>query len=278
MNASDRPLARDCRVTYREDYRSSMVDFHSHEHYEVSLILSGNVKSLLQHRAESGPHSRLVLTAPRTPHFIFLESPSLYSRINLAFTHSFVADYVPEWRELVKIFGQNGNILLLNEAQCHACRQRLEKLMGERNPFRQRLRILELLSLISEFDQQADSAEEPPPYVLQALAYINGHYAEHIVAARLAWKLEIGRTTLMTAFRKHTGTTLVQYVTRVRLKKAILLLRDGISQEVVAERTGFGNGGGLIRAFRSHYGMTPKQYMKSLQPQKGDAFHENDLP
>ena len=90
------------------------------------------------------------------------------------------------------------------------------------------------------------------------------------MAADLAWRLSIGRTTLMTAFRKHTGTTLSQYITRVRTKEAVRLLQQGISREDVAERVGLGNGSGLIRAFRTCYGMTPSQYLKFIHQTKGD--------
>ena len=155
--------AEGCRVSYRESYRSSMVDFHSHDHYEISLIISGNVKSLLQDRSESGPQSRLVLTAPHTPHFIFLETPGFYSRINLAFSDTFVTNYVPEWPTLVKIFGKNGNIILLNDRQLKLCQSRLTELQAEENPFRQRLRILEFLSLI------ADLSRSPPPRRITSL-------------------------------------------------------------------------------------------------------------
>lgn len=271
-NAALPPWGEGCKVSYREGYRSNMVDFHSHDYYEISLIISGNVKSLLQDRAESGSQSRLVLTAPHTPHFIFLETPSFYSRINMCFSDTFITDYVPEWSSLVKVFGRNGNIILLSDEQRALCRELLTKLGGEKNLFRQRLRILEFLSLISEFAPRVSTVgdNEPPAYVLQALSYVSTHYAERIVAAELAWRLSIGRTTLMTAFRKHTGTTLTQYVTRVRTKEAVRLLRQGLPREDVAERVGLGDGSGMIRAFRSCYGMTPSQYLKLIDQSKGD--------
>ena len=101
----------------------------------------------------------------------------------------------------------------------------------------------------------------PPSYVVEALTYIGEHYSERIVAKDLAWRLGVGRTTLMTAFRAYTDTTLTEYITRVRVKEAISLLNRGLSQERVAEQVGFGSGSGLIRAFRHCYGMTPRQYI-----------------
>ena len=256
----------DCRVSYYRGDRSVMSYFHSHKYYEASLIISGCVRSLLCDRCEDGTQSRLVLTAPGIPHFIYMTEPSLYERINLCFSVDFVTDCVPEWKSLSKVFGKNGNILMLNAEQCKFFKGKLENIDRESNRFRRRLAILDFLSHVSDIDITPHNArgEQPPHYVVEALTYIQEHYSEHIVAADLAWKLGVSRTTLMTSFKKHTDTTLAEYITRVRVKKAISFLRLGASQEKTAEQTGLGNGGGLIRAFRHCYGMTPKQYMKKL--------------
>lgn len=263
-----------CKISYYHGDSTVMSYFHSHKYYEVSLIISGCIRSLLCDRCEESTQSRLVLTAPGIPHFIYMTKPSVYKRINLCFTVEFLTDYVPEWRLLEKVFGQNGNIIMLTDEQCNFFKEKLDKIHGESdNSFRQRLLILDFLSHISDIDVcgKSSSSLQPPFYVVEALTYIQEHYPEHIVAADLAWKLGISRTTLMTAFKKHTDLTLAEYITRVRVKKSISLLRMGESQETVAEQTGLGNGGGLIRAFRHCYDMTPKQYMKKLMENEDQA-------
>jgi AraC-like DNA-binding protein len=263
--ANSRPFHH-CKVAFVEGDQSVMEDFHTHDFYEISLILTGNVRSLLRDRAVDGDQSRLVLIAPQMPHWMYLTAPGLYSRVNLSFSPEFVEDYVPEWRQLAKIFGQNGSILLLSDGERELCREKLWQIREEADPFRQRLRILELLSYVAEFYRRTErEGVEAPPYIMEALVYIDGHYAERIVAEELARRLGVCRTTLMTAFRKHTGSTLSEYVMRVRVKAAIRLLRSGESQERIAEQVGLGNGGGLIRAFRHLYGMTPRQYIKQEQ-------------
>ena len=260
------PRWGNCRVTYYQGDRSIMTDFHSHKYFEVSLIVSGSIRSLLCDRCDEGSHSRLVLTSPGTPHFIYMTEPSLYHRVNLCFSMDFVTDYIPEWQELKKVFGKNGNIIPVGGEVCAFLLQKLDAINAERNELRQKLLILELLSHVSDLDvSRSDLPDErPPKCVVDALSYIQEHYAEHIVANELAWKLGISRTTLMTAFKKHTGTTLGDYITRVRVKKAVSILKLGESQESAAEQTGLYNGGGLIRAFKRCYGMTPKQYLKNL--------------
>ena len=260
------PRWGNCRVTYYQGDRSIMTDFHSHKYFEVSLIVSGSIRSLLCDRCEEGSHSRLVLTAPGTPHFIYMTEPSLYHRVNLCFSMDFVTDYVPEWKRLSEVFGKSGNIIMVSEESCNFLLKKLDGINAETDAFRQRLLILELLSHISDLDSRREESfsDRPPKHVVEALLYIQEHYAEHIVASDLAWRLGVSRTTLMTSFKKHTDTTLSDYVTRVRLKKALAILKLGESQEVAAEQTGLCNGGGLIRAFKRCYGMTPKQYLNNM--------------
>ena len=260
------PKWGNCRVTYYCGDRSIMTDFHSHKYYEVSMILSGSIKSLLCDRCDEGTHSRLVLTSPGTPHFIYMTEPSLYHRVNLCFSMDFVTGYVPEWQELEKIFGKSGNIIPIDKSTGEILLRKFDAINTEKNEFRQKLLILDILSHISDLDMTCDDSptERPPKHVVDALSYIQEHYAEHIVASELAWELGISRTTLMTSFKKHTDTTLSDYITRVRVKKATAILKLGESQEYAAEQTGLGNGGGLIRAFKRCHGMTPKQYLKSL--------------
>lgn len=62
-------------VNYLEGYEGTMPDFHSHPFYEITLVLAGNVSSLLADRALSGNALRLVLTPPGAPHFMRLAGP-----------------------------------------------------------------------------------------------------------------------------------------------------------------------------------------------------------
>lgn len=256
-----------CDVNYREGYVSTMVDFHTHEYYEISLILSGSVKILLPGQMEEGSGSRVVLTAPGTPHFISCGSDCLYRRLNLLFSHNFVAEYVPEWPRLASLFGENGAVITLYPEQSEQCAALIRRVQDERDPFRQRLIILYLLSLLDELaPKNASRAEKIPAYVTGALSYINEHYAEKIIAAELAWQLGVGRTTLMTAFKAYTGDTLHGYLTQYRLKKAIALLRAGATEQEAAEQCGFGDSFGLIRSFKRVFGTPPRRYLAEMEP------------
>lgn len=106
-------------------------------------------------------------------------------------------------------------------------------------------------------------------YSLRFLRFYNieNHFHEKITATNIAKKLFIGRTTLMTEFKKHIGATLGNYLTICRLKNAIKFLSDNATIEYTAEKCGFADSSGLIRAFKKHFNTTPYQYIKTKKLQ-----------
>ena len=251
---------KDLFIQYRKGFFTSVSDFHKHDFYEINLILSGNIKILLADKTEQGTQNRIVLTRPGTPHYISCNSDTLYSRLYLLFSEDFVAEYVPEWHKLVSVFGTTGRIITITEEQTAFCKELIDRLQTESDRFRQRLMILYLLSYLGEFAQE-DASETIPHYIMKALTYMEEHYREKIVASDLAKALFVSRTTLMTDFKKHTGTTLNRYLVNCRLKQTIKLLRQGIPEYEVAEKCGFSDSCSLIRCFKKQFGMTPRQYL-----------------
>lgn len=252
---------QDFLVRRREGYFTSVSDFHRHEFYEVNLILSGNVKILLSDRTEQGTQSRIVLTRPGTPHYISCDSDTLYSRLYLLFSAEYLAEYVPEWQKLVSVFGKNGRILTVSAEQQSLCAGILTQLEAETDKFRQKLLILYLLSTLGSWATDTEDPQAVPRFLMEALSYIEEHYPEKLTAEQLARHLFVSRTTLMTAFKKHTDTTFNRYLINCRLKNAQRLLKQGLPEYEVAERCGFGDSCRLIRSFRQYHGMTPRQFL-----------------
>lgn len=252
----------DVCVYRREGYSTSVTDYHEHGFFEINLILSGNVKILLADRAEELCRSCIILTRPRTPHYIACRPDRLYSRLYLLFTEEFVADTLPEWKQLASVFGRSGAILLPSHEELESIRATVELIESTEKPLEQRLLICYLLSRLGELARRdPDGRTIAPTFVIDALAYLEKHFCEHIVAGELARHLHVGRTALMTEFKRHTSVTIGEYLTSCRLRHALIHLREGKTVDETAALCGFSEAGGLIRAFRRCYGTTPKQYL-----------------
>ena len=253
-------------VQQKDGYATSVTDYHEHDFYEINLILSGNVKILLSDRSEEGTEERVVLTRPGTPHYIACRPDTLYSRLYLVFTDAYVADFLPEWDRLSRIFGETGTILTISLQECQTLKEDMLRIGEEKDAFRQRLLICYLLSRLSDLTEtESRAAHKIPPYVMEALGYLEAHYAERLTALTLAKRLHIGRTALMTEFKRHIGSTVTEYLTRVRLRHATQLLRAGNTLEVTAPLCGFSDSSSLTRSFKKQYGAPPKAYLRKKE-------------
>ena len=258
----------DVLVYYKEGYTTSVANYHAHEFYEVNLIYSGNIRILLSNQSVETNYSHLVLTGPGVPHFISCEPDTLYRRLYLCFSPEILGRAGPEREKLRRRFLGKGSAIGISDAQRDLCEKVIEEIGRETDPLRRRLLTLYLLSHIAEFDSREQAVTSPvPPCVIGALTYIHENYARRIVAEDLAKHLHIGRTTLMMAFKKHTGSTLNEYILSVRVRHAERFLRRGKTVQETADLCGFADAGGLIRAFRKHTGSTPGQFLR-IEPTK----------
>jgi transcriptional regulator GlxA family with amidase domain len=119
-----------------------------------------------------------------------------------------------------------------------------------------------MLSQMLDISGSEDVAEEPPAFVSEVLLYIQDNFQRRILAADLARRFGVGRTTLMTAFKKYTGSTVNGYIIDCRLKHAIGMLRQGCTQQSAAAASGFGDACNMIRAFHRRLGTTPGKYVE----------------
>ena len=246
-----------------EGFYPNMSNYHMHEYFEISFIASGNVNVLLDDSVESGTGSKIVLLKPFTPHYIFCEPDILYSRTNLCFSKNLIETFLPELHRLLNIFGENGRIISVDSKKIKQYISITEEIKKEENVLRQKLLIMYLISLISDNLSHGAEITKLPRYVTEALSYIGTHFTEKIVAAELAEKLNVGRTTLMQGFKKYTGTTLNEYLLGCRMKRAVIMLEEGEQLWNIAESCGFTDAPNFIRSFKRQFDTTPNAWRKN---------------
>jgi len=106
--------------------------------------------------------------------------------------------------------------------------------------------------------------EKDPPFVMDSvLKWIEAHYRERIDLDRLVAKTGFSRTHVFTLFKKHTGLTPSDYITRLRVRKACDALKDPqATSRAVAEACGFSSPSVFNAIFRRQTGLTPSQWRK----------------
>ena len=99
-------------------------------------------------------------------------------------------------------------------------------------------------------------------YVLEAMDYIGEHYADPgISVGSIAAHLGISEGHLSHTFKRETDYTLLNYLTRCRIRKAMELLRGGkLKIYEVAERVGYRDITHFSSTFKKVTGISPSEY------------------
>ena len=107
----------------------------------------------------------------------------------------------------------------------------------------------------SKFDQsQVDKID----------TYINQNIGNTITVEELADLLNCSKFYFLREFKKFTEITPYQYLINMRLEKAVEQLKQQDPNiAVIADQLGFNDQSHFTRAFKSHYSMTPGQYIKN---------------
>ncbi|KRE99869.1 hypothetical protein ASG89_27485 [Paenibacillus sp. Soil766] len=93
--------------------------------------------------------------------------------------------------------------------------------------------------------------------------YAHEHYAEDIALEDLSKQLYLTRNYLNRMFKKATGETFTNYLIRVRLEKAKVLLAEGKHMIYeISEKVGYKNVAYFSSIFKKHYGMNPSELGK----------------
>lgn len=103
--------------------------------------------------------------------------------------------------------------------------------------------------------------------VQQAIEYLNANYAdEEMSVEKLCRHLHISASYFSVVFKKETKQTIVQYLTRLRMDKAMALLGStAMKTAQIAQSVGIPDPSYFSYAFKKHFGMSPSQVRKGRE-------------
>lgn len=99
----------------------------------------------------------------------------------------------------------------------------------------------------------------------KVMTYLNAHANEEFLAESLARHIGLNYNYLSTTFRKLTGQTIVEVHTKLRINRAIELMRDtSLNITEISDRLGYNNPYYFSRVFKKVTGEAPSSYGKHL--------------
>jgi AraC-like DNA-binding protein/ligand-binding sensor protein len=134
--------------------------------------------------------------------------------------------------------------------------------------------VVQILNVFAQYlgemaSRQAIACSEvEPDAVANAKQFVQEHVDDSITLEQVVQHVHVSRFYFCKLFKKATGMTLTEYVSRVRVEKAKALLGDPsrrISEVVFA--AGFGSIPRFNSVFKRQVGMAPSEYRASLRSQ-----------
>ena len=92
------------------------------------------------------------------------------------------------------------------------------------------------------------------------LAYISEHYNEKLTLQDLADQFYVSKYHLSHEFSARVGTSVYRYIILKRLLAAREQIADGAPPSEVYQNCGFQDYANFYRAFKTEYGISPKEF------------------
>ncbi|PAE31430.1 response regulator transcription factor [Bacillus sp. 7884-1] len=97
--------------------------------------------------------------------------------------------------------------------------------------------------------------------VIKAQKYVQTHLGEKISLTEVAEHLHLNSSYFSRMYKKETGEGFIEYVTRVKMEKALELLDQSIKTvEQIAYELGFESKSYFLKTFKRFYGLSPKSF------------------
>lgn len=109
-------------------------------------------------------------------------------------------------------------------------------------------------------------AARVPAWLLETRAYLDTHFADPLRLADVARRFHRSVPQLCARFKEHFHIPVMEYVIRLRMRRAAYLLRDfntGIAQ--VAEQCGYTDPYHFSKLFKQRHGLSPRAYRNRPQ-------------
>ena len=111
----------------------------------------------------------------------------------------------------------------------------------------------------------------------EATAIIEVEYAQQLDVDLVARRVLTSRRQLQRAFAEIGGTTFRRYVTNIRMRHAVVLLRRGRAPvREVSMRVGYREPSDFAKAFRRHQGRSPSGVLKPGEPRRRSMRPQHD--
>ena len=252
-------------LTYSEspnDIRDHFI-MHTHENYEIYCFLEGNAKYRVESTIYPLKPNDIFIMKKGESHTLLINKNGPYRRMVISFNSAAILggnkDKILEFLD-ERPLGQYNRYPSQQFPESHWIYY-LEKACLADDFHTKQLYFNILLSELCENAASLEKNENSNDAVTTIISYINRHLTENLSLERLCTKFFISKSHLNRKFKYITGATVWDYIKTKRLILAKELLQNGTHPTEVASKCGFNDYSAFFYAYKSKFGIPPKNDM-----------------
>lgn len=259
------PNASYCYSVSNKKYDDFQI--HCHNTYEIYYLQEGDVDILIEGKQYHPAPDSVILLSANVLHGIRINSESDCKRFTLHFNpHILNAENrdvllaaFPDATSRKEVYYEQPQAFHLRTFlnAMADCSKQPEEISGRLFPIYVAA-FLAQLTLMCRTLHPTERITTVSPVILNIITYLNEHLAERITLDDLAERFFISKHYLNRAFRKATGTTVLDYLIYKRIIYAKQLIISGVPATEAAFRSGFGDYSAFFRAYKKVLGHSPK--------------------
>ncbi len=117
-----------------------------------------------------------------------------------------------------------------------------------------------ILSILYSILDASSANSKGSPYIKKAKTYIADNFNKNITIEDIARSIQISRTYLSKLFRLELNTSIYQYILKIRMEKALMMIKENRQISEVALSVGYNDIFQFSRAYKKYYGKSPKHF------------------
>ena len=251
------------------------VPLHWHDSMELVYVKKGSGIVQVGVNAYPAEQGDIYIFAPGTLHALHQRGQAVMEYENIIFELELLGGAEDLCAEKYLLPLQSGRLSLparltpndLCYLQAAACLREVEDANRAKRPGYELLvkgALLRFLALLIAQGRQCLSTETADTQRLKTvLQWLSAHYAEPLRVADAAGVCSFSASHFMRWFRQMTGQSFIAFLNEYRLNTAAEALQTTDETVLtIASRCGFQNLSYFNRAFKAHFGMTPRDYRK----------------
>ena len=258
------PVIVDAKKTYTENPDTNAFQMHTHDGYEVYCFLSGKAKYFVEGTVYPLRPGDILIMKKAESHTLLLLKDQPYERIAIHFSADAI---IGEGRDKLLSFMNERPLGKSNRFPAAIFKDKnwlyyLSSACDTDDIEKQKLYLTVLISELCDSASDIRPDSEARDNISEVIAYINSHLSDDISLDSICSVFHTSRSHTNRKFRQMTGSSMWEYIKRKRLLMAKELLLGGESPYRVYEKCGFNEYSSFYRAYKSEFGVSPKENHK----------------